>query len=96
MAALIAAPEKYNNKKIRTRGYVSLEFENTALYLSEDDAKRYVPKNALWLAAEVMNRHELHGRYAVVEGVFDATKRGHLGQFSGTIRDVVRFEVSSK
>lgn len=96
MVALIADPQKYNNRRIRTRGYVSLEFENTALYLSENDAKNYLSKNAIWLSSEVMDRHELQGRYAVVEGVFDSTKRGHLGQFSGTIRDIVRFEPNAE
>jgi hypothetical protein len=46
---LIATPEKYHGKFVRVEGYLHNQFENSAIYLSKDDADHLIGKNALWV-----------------------------------------------
>lgn len=101
---LIATPEKYHRKNISVIGFAVLDFENTAVYLSEEDADRGITKNAIWLSIddfmETMQPERIKeeymrfykGDYALIEGVFNAEGKGHFGGYSGTIEDVARFE----
>ncbi len=34
-------------------------------------------------------------KYCLVEGIFDAKQHGHLGVFSGTIKNINRFDMWS-
>jgi hypothetical protein len=90
---LIASPQDYARKLVRVVGYVSIGFEGDAIYLHEEDFKRSLTTNALWLQAkpEMMKElSKLSRQYIVLEGVFDPSDAGHLGLFSGTIRDITR------
>jgi hypothetical protein len=74
---------------------VVLEFESQHLYLGEADAKNYVTRNSVWLDvgdALYAKRAEFNRRYVLVEGTFNARRRGHLGLSSGEIRNIGRFE----
>jgi hypothetical protein len=93
---LIANPASFDGKRVRLTGYVMLEADNRAVYLHESDAKYGIARNALWLDVPLggeSHRVQLHGRYALIEGTFNARRRGHRELFSGTIEDVGRFEV---
>lgn len=94
---LIQAPEKYHEKRVRVVGYAGLEFEHKAVYVSVDDRKNAVTKNAIWLDVELTEKvSRLDKKYVIVEGVFDMESLGHLKLFSGTVTEVDRLEVWSE
>jgi hypothetical protein len=90
----IASPEPFDGEAVRVIGFVSLEFEATGIFLSELDCFHSIPKNGLWLDLDPTKfSRELNHRYALVEGTFDATHRGHLGMWSGCIREITRLDL---
>jgi hypothetical protein len=38
----------------------------------------------------------LTGKYVLIEGRFDSSAKGHEGMYKGTIREITRFELSSR
>ncbi len=91
---LIANPDLYDGKPVRAQGFLHVEFEGTALYLSRDDANHLIARNGLWIsfgqdpeggAPEQSNR-----KFVLIEGVFDKELHGHKGLWSGGIRGVWR------
>jgi len=93
---LIANPTAFDQKRVLLKGYVVLDFESQHMYLSEADAKHTVTRNSVWLDvsdAIYARRAEFHQRYVLVEGTFDARRRGHLGLSSGEIGNIARFEL---
>lgn len=93
---LIAKPEAYHGKRVRLIGYVRLEFEGNAIYISKESYDAGISKNALWLdpppSSSLAKGVAWGPRYAIVEGRFDATNLGHMGMFSGTITDTTRLD----
>jgi hypothetical protein len=93
---LIQHPELYAEKPVRVIGYASLEFEGKALYIHEEDYRNSVTKNGIWLEVPLNDAtRKLHERFVLVEGVFDPSAHGHLGMYSGTLKDVTRLELWS-
>lgn len=93
---LIADPTAYQGKYVRVIGFVSIEFERTAVYLHQEDYKVSISKNALWLAidrSDLQRYTEGNQKYVLIEGTFDANYAGHRGAFSGTIKGIRRFQV---
>jgi hypothetical protein len=93
---LIANPASFDGKRVLLTGYVVLESENTAVYLHESDARYGIARSGLWLAMPLggeSHRARFHQRYVLIEGTFNARRRGHLELFSGTLEDVGRFEL---
>jgi hypothetical protein len=94
---VIASPEKYKGRKIRVIGYLNLEFEGNGIYLHKDDYENGIPKNGLWVE---MSRDSIQlpqikkciKNYVLIEGTFDLSG-GHMGAFSGTIKDITRLEI---
>lgn len=96
MIRLIANPAAYDGKYVRVIGFVRVEFEGTAVYLHQEDYKLAISKNALWLAIDRDNQQAYmkgNQKYVLIEGTFDAKYAGHRGLFSGTIKDIQRFQV---
>lgn len=94
---LIQVPEKYHGAKVRVVGFASVEFEHQALYVSRDDLRHAVTKNALWLDIPVTEEaKKLDGKCLLVEATFDMESRGHLGMCSGTLARATRVEVWSE
>jgi len=92
---LIANPTAFDQKRVLVKGFVVLEFESQHLYLSEADAKHLVTRNSVWLDvsdALYARRAQFNRRYVLVEGTFNARRRGHLGLSSGEIENIGRFE----
>ena len=84
---LIATPERYSGKKIRTYGFATMEFEGHAIFLSKADADHNVLVNSIWLdltstSKTIEDLSHLDGAYVIVEGVFDSANRGHLSRQS--------------
>jgi len=94
---LIATPEKYHNKRVRVIGFLNLEFEGNAIYLHKEDYKKSITKNGLWVtfteeAWRKVKKYGFNKGYFLVEGTFDMTDYGHMGLWSGTIKDITRIE----
>jgi hypothetical protein len=93
---LIASPASFDGKRVVVMGYAVLEAEQTAVYLHETDATYGITPNAVWLEALLggeSRRAQLHAQYVLIEGTFNARRRGHLGRFSGTLENIGRFEL---
>jgi len=91
LVRLIARPEIYHERVVRTAGVLGLDFEGTALYLSEVDYARRLLPNSIWLTLEqeqVEGYRALEGRYVIVEGRFSKTRHGHFNLYVGSVDTV--------
>lgn len=93
LVQLIANPNEYDGKFVRVIGFVSVEFEGTAVYLHQEDFKYDITQNAIWLEMDFERNKKLNQRYVLIEGTFDANHNGHKGLFSGSIKDIKRLQV---
>ncbi len=104
---LVANPEKYDGKRVKVFGYLHVRFEDSALYLTKDDADHLIGANAVWVSydpaaklgrldgkeietRDVGDLRCFDGRYVMLDGIFSMKERGHMGSFSGGVKDVVR------
>lgn len=95
LVQLIVNSKDYDGKRVRVIGFVSLEFEGTAIYLHQDDYKHCVCKNGLWLTVSDdirKKKADFDEKYVLVEGTFNAKNTGHMGLFSGSIQKISRFD----
>lgn len=82
---LINSPAEYDGKSVEVRGFLLQEFENSALYSSQE--WRYA-RHAIWViptADMTKKRDKLNRHYVLITGIFDARSHGHMGQFKGTL-----------
>jgi hypothetical protein len=94
---LIATPGAFDGKYVRIQGFVRIEHEGTAIYLHREDAEHMLTRNGLWLAASDAapagsREAQVKDRYALIEGRFNANKKGHRGLWSGSLEDITRME----
>jgi hypothetical protein len=96
---LIARPEQFHGKPVRVIGFVNFEFEGNGLYLSRESWERGISRNGLWIdppkgyeSDSAPSTKTPNQDYVIVEGVFNARNRGHLGNWSGAIERVTRLE----
>jgi hypothetical protein len=92
LVQLIANPREYDGKLVRVIGFVSVEFEGTAVYLHQEDYKHDITQNAIWLEMDVERNKKINQRYVLIEGTFDANHNGHKGLFNGSIKDINRLQ----
>jgi hypothetical protein len=85
IADLVAEPERYHQRRVRTEGYVTLRFEWNILCVGTDRAE---PTECLWLDVEELRDPGFRKGRAVVEGTFDGENLGHFGAASGTIEHI--------
>lgn len=91
---LVASPEKYEGKAIRVFGFLRLEFEGNGLYLHREDYEKALYKNGLWVQLPMTGENQkCNLKYVLIEGTFDSKDQGHLGLWSGAIKDVKRLEL---
>jgi len=94
---LIVNPNQYDNHRVIVEGFLTLDYENSALYLHADDASHYITKNAVWVSGspDMKNRrYEINHHYVQIEGVFKASDTGHLGPYNGTVSQIKRIDLS--
>jgi hypothetical protein len=76
---LIATPERYEGKRVRTEGWATIGFESDAVFLSSEDARSHSINGVrLALHDAPITEHErlaLRGRRVLVEGSF--MRRAH-------------------
>ena len=89
---VISDPKAYDGRRVRLHGFLILQFEGNALYLSEADYRAQRFDRSLWV--DESSRHPdaaiLSGKLAFVSGVVDAGNPGHMG-----LRPAALVEVSS-
>lgn len=93
MIELIANPEKYDKKPVLIQGYLVLEYENNALYLSEWDGQNYLFRNSLWVRLTPDQRKEYEGKSGKIVsawGEFTKDDHGHMGLYSGGLTKIAR------
>ena len=88
---LLANPERYDGLRVRTFGYIHLEFEGNAIYLHQEDERKGLYANGLWVSlATGISPHDCTDSYVLVEGTFSVGDRGHMGLWSGAVSDITR------
>lgn len=96
LVQLIANPEKFDGRLIRVIGFLRLEFEGNVLYLHREDYDNAILGDGIWVdETSEMNkqRAKLNMSYVLLEGIFSSRERGHMGMWSGTIKEVRRAQV---
>jgi hypothetical protein len=81
---LIANPEKYAGRRVRTVGVATVGFESDRLYLSMEDARAHVLLNSVGLAlhnAPINNDQKglLKFKRVIVEGRYTRSSGAHSG-----------------
>jgi hypothetical protein len=80
LAELFAIPERFDGKRVRVGGHVTLAFEHNVLC-----ERRGQASSCLWLDVEHLRDPGFRTGWATVEGTFNGENRGHLGCCAGTI-----------
>ena len=88
MVELLANPEKYSGKLVSVVGFVSFEFEGTAIYLHKEDYENMLIRNSYWLSLGSSSIPKFNLRYANVEGRFIYKKGGHLDLWQGFFTEI--------
>lgn len=92
LVRLLVTPERYDGRRVRVEGYLTLHFEGTAVHLDRTAYEAGLSKNAIWLDRPQWLTHSderrLTRNYAEIAGVFRASEHGHLGDFSGALTEV--------
>lgn len=91
LVSLIATPERYEGSRVQVVGYLRLDFEGTALFLSRDDFLAQNYRSAVWVSVPVSTRQrwrELGDKYVLVEGTFSTASRGHDNCCAGVLHDL--------
>lgn len=93
MIQLLATPERFHGRVVRVQGFLKLEWEGDALYLHRTDFDQAIFRNAVGVTrSSAFVGKELSDGYVLIEGQFDAKETGHLGAFSGSIKNITRAE----
>ena len=88
---VIANPTMFDGKRLQLLGFMHLEFEGNGIYISREDYEYGMDKNGLWLEipkSDPMHCNEVNDSYVIIDGVFNATNKGHMGFFSGAIENI--------
>jgi hypothetical protein len=93
MIQLIADPQRFDGQSVRAVGFLRLEFEGNAVYLHREDYEKAILQNGIWIDLtdeQLRSSAKLNNGYVLVEGVFSASKKGHLGIWPGSLQRVSR------
>jgi hypothetical protein len=99
---LLKKPEKYNQNTICVEGFLVIEFEHRALYISEEDASKRAYQKAIWLSFENSDKellykmHKLKNNYVYVKGSYEAGLHGHGSLFFGEMVRISSLEEALK
>jgi hypothetical protein len=95
LVQLIVTPERFDKKKVQVVGYLHLQFEGNGLFLHEEDASYWNTRNAVWVQVQDRWANARDG-YVTVVGTFDASKRGHMDMFQGSLNQISTLDRRSK
>lgn len=88
MIDLLANKLKYDGKFVAVSGYISIRFEDNALYFDENAYLHLFTENAIWIDyddAAQENFEKANQRYGYIWGLFRANKCGHLCLYAGAL-----------
>jgi hypothetical protein len=93
LVELIANPKTYDGVRVAVIGYVTLSYEDEAIYLHKDDYENRLFTNAVKLAltTEQMEQYQKQFRrpcYAEVEGIFHVPEADARVPFAGKLLPV--------
>lgn len=92
MIDIIANKEKFHQKEVVITGYLSTEYEGTAIYFSIDDFKNRNTKNAIYVyfnQEEIVNlEKKIKNGYVQIYGTFNNQLNGHFNMFSGSLHSI--------
>ncbi len=86
---LLKAPQAYKTSKIEVEGFITFEFENVGIYSNRNFEVGY------WINFErSMFEYEnklvgFNKKKALIRGIFNPEKKGHLNMFRGEIDSVI-------
>ncbi len=97
---ILAHRDRYDGKQMQIKGFLRVQFEGTAIYLSEEDADYGIAANGFWVSFDPGAVHfegqvgpvQFHRKWVLIEGTFDKDDRGHLSRWQGSIKNVDRIE----
>lgn len=95
--SLITNPKKYDGKLVKVSGVGCIEADGNALYLSKEDYKYIVQKNAVFLdftnaAVNKDDAMKLNGKYVYIEGIFNADNNGVSDLYTGAIENIKKYD----
>jgi hypothetical protein len=88
MVALLAAPQKYNGKIIRTWGFLNLRSDDNAIFLHKEDCQVPLLKNSFGLDLTEEQEKQfksLNQTYVMVEGTLHSAGPDGPASNSGTL-----------
>ena len=99
---LLAHPEQYNGKRVQVIGYYHSELEESALYLTKDDATNLNCENGLWIGsyakgADTNRVQWVREGFVRVAGTFSyspKTGAGHMGLWPAELKDITFFNTT--
>ena len=95
---MLAHRDKYHGKKVQIGGYLRVRFEDTAIYLSKQDAEYHISTNGFWVTFDKtalpyvgnVGPTEFDNKYVIIEGMFNKDKMGHYSAWQGSIEKIDR------
>ncbi len=90
LVSLLVDPAAYDGKLVRTHGVLAVGFELSALFLTKEHATHGIMSHSVWLdlADHDQDLRPLIGSYVEIEGVVDASAKGHMGAWDSSIRQI--------
>jgi len=96
MVALVANPQRYEGKIIRTVGFLCVEFEGNALYVHDADYRHGLSKNSMALRlsdSQSKQFKSLSLRYVIIEATVYANGLESTAEWAGALGNITRLEV---
>lgn len=87
-------PEKYNGKVVSVRGFITMEYEGTAVFKNEKEyLNRQNKRNSkYWLMISTKDLYKLEEecsyKDATITGQFNSTFKGHFEMYNGSIWNI--------
>jgi hypothetical protein len=93
LPAILEAPIRFDDRKVRTGGVLSVGFESMALFLTEEDLELFSTEKAIWLQVAIpgVTLDDLmswHGEHVTVEGHLASDNKGHRGAYAAALEHV--------
>jgi hypothetical protein len=88
LSDILEHPTQFDHVRLRVKGIARIEFEGNSLYADRDALTARKRNQAIgldvgWPVKDDLK--QLNGRDVVVEGTFDASSKGHLGAYVGSM-----------
>jgi hypothetical protein len=101
LVQVLANPDKYRGKTILVKGFLRVEHEGNAIYLSENDDYYLLTSNAFWVSwnnnalglSDEEVAQKFNGKYVTLGGTFNDEDHGHMGMFQGEFVNVTQLRV---